>query len=273
MHAQNFFAAFYVRQIDGDLSIETSGPQQRRIENIGSVRRRNDNHAFLRVEAIHLDEQRIERLFAFIVSAADAVAAMASNRVDFIDENDAGRGFFALLEHVAHARRADSDKHLDEIRTADREKRYVGFARDGARDQRFASARRSDEQNAFRNSSTEFLKLFRIAQKFDQLLHFIFRFLDTGNVAESNFVFITREHARFRFAEIERAFPGHSDLLAEEEIEHEQKKRDWQKPGDGLRDNIGLGPDRGLHSGRRKFLLQVGIVIEVNGGAELDGLR
>ena len=103
MHAQNFFAAFHVRQIDGDLAIETSGTQQRRIENIGPVRRRDDDDAFLGVEAVHLDEQRIERLLALIVSAADAVTAMPADRVDFVDENNAGRGFLALLEHVAHA--------------------------------------------------------------------------------------------------------------------------------------------------------------------------
>jgi hypothetical protein len=56
---QNFFASFHVRQIDGDLAIETSGPQQGRIQNIGAVRCGDDDHAFLRIEAIHLHEQRI----------------------------------------------------------------------------------------------------------------------------------------------------------------------------------------------------------------------
>ena len=103
MDAQNFFAAFHVGQIDRDLAIETPGTQQRRIEHIGPVGGGDDDHAFLRIEAVHLDEQRIERLLAFVVAAADAVTAMTADRVDFVDENDAGRGFLALLEHVAHA--------------------------------------------------------------------------------------------------------------------------------------------------------------------------
>ncbi len=56
MHPQNFFAAFDVGQIDGDLSIETSGTKQRRIEDIRAVGRGDDDHTFLSVEAVHFDE-------------------------------------------------------------------------------------------------------------------------------------------------------------------------------------------------------------------------
>src|SRR5439155_15073715 len=162
-----------VGEMDGDLAIETSGTQQRRVKNIRSVRCGNDDHPLLGVEAVHLNEQRIERLLALIVSAANAVAAMATDRVDLVDENNAGRGFLALLEHVADTACADADEHFNEIGTADREKRNVGFAGDGASQQRFASARRADHQHALRNSAAELLKFFRIAQKLDQFLHFV----------------------------------------------------------------------------------------------------
>ena len=57
MHPQDFFAAFHVGQIDGDLAIETARAQQRRIEHVGPVGGRDDDDAFLGIEAIHLDEQ------------------------------------------------------------------------------------------------------------------------------------------------------------------------------------------------------------------------
>jgi hypothetical protein len=59
VHAQDFFAAFDVRQIDGDLAIEAARSQQCRVENVRPVRCCDDDHAFLRVEAIHLHEQRV----------------------------------------------------------------------------------------------------------------------------------------------------------------------------------------------------------------------
>ena len=170
--------------------------------------------------------KRIERLLAFVVTAADAVAAMAADRVDFVDENNAGRGFLALLKHVAHAARADADEHFDKVRAADGEERHVRFARDGAREQRLAGARRADEQHAFRNAAAEFLKFLRVAQELDQFLDFVLRFLDAGDVLKGDLVLVPRQHARFRFAEIERAFAGHADLLAEKEIKNEQEKRD-----------------------------------------------
>ena len=95
---------------------------------------------------------------------------MASDGVDFVDEDDARRGLLALLEHVAHAPGADADKHFDEIRAADRKERHIGFAGDGAREQRLARAGRSDQQHAFRNAAAELLKLLRVAQELDELL-------------------------------------------------------------------------------------------------------
>src|ERR1051326_2784787 len=104
------------------------------------------------------------------MSAADAMAAVTTYRVDFIDENDARRGFLSLLKHVADARCAHANEHLHEIRATNGEKRHVSFTRDGARQQGLASAGRSDHQHALGNTATEFLKFFRITQELDQLL-------------------------------------------------------------------------------------------------------
>src|SRR5437773_8786127 len=86
------------------------------------------------------------------------MATVTAHGVNFIDENDARRGFLALLEHVADTRRADADEHFDEIRAANGEERDVCFARDRARQQRLARAGRANHQNAFWNTAAEFLK-------------------------------------------------------------------------------------------------------------------
>ncbi len=86
----------------------------------------------------------------------------------------------------------------------------------------------------FGNASAEFLEFLRVAQELDQFLDFILGFLDSGDVLEGDLVFVAREHARLGFAEIERAFAGHADLLAEEEIENKRKSGDGQKTEEGL---------------------------------------
>src|SRR3989440_10495878 len=121
---------------------------------------------------------------------------MTPDCVNLVDENDAGRRFFSLLEHIAHARCADADKHLNEFRAVDGKEGDVRLARDGAREQCLTSARRPDHQDAFWNASAEFLKFFRIAQKLDELLHFILCFLYTSRSPQRSFLFPSTEHSR-----------------------------------------------------------------------------
>src|SRR5438105_6053732 len=272
MDPQNFLASFHVGKIDGDLAIKTARAEQSRIENIGAVSGSDDNDSFLGIESVHLDEQGIEGLFALIVAASDAMASMTTDRVNFVDENNARRGFLALLKHVANPAGANPDKHLDEIGTADREEWDISLAGDGTGEQCLAGAGRPNQEDAFGNAPPEFLKLLRITQKLDQLLHFILGFLNSGDVAESDLVFVAGQHARFGFAEVEGAFTGHTDLLAEQEIENEEKECDRKKTENGLGEQVRFGADGRLNAGSTKPLLEVGAEIQIDRGAELHCL-
>ena len=117
------------------------------------------------------------------------------------------------------------------------------------------------------------MKLFRVAQKLDQLLDFILGFLDTGDIAESDLVLVTRQHSRFRFPKVECAFSGHSDLLPEQEIEDEQEQRDWQKTNHGLRDDVRFRLDRRLNPGGGKFLLKIVGETQINRRSKWNLLR
>ena len=131
------------------------------IEHVGTVGRGDEDDALVRLEAVHLDEQLVQRLLALVVAAAEAGAAMAADGVDLVDEDDAGGVLLALLEQVADARRADADEHLDEVGAADREERHVRFAGDGAGEQRLARSRRAHEQHALGNAAAELLEFLR----------------------------------------------------------------------------------------------------------------
>ena len=138
---QDLLAAADVGQRHHHLAVEAARAQQRRVEHVGPVGRGDDDHAHRRLEAVHLDQQLVQRLLALVVAAAQARAALAADRVDLVDEHDARRVLLRLLEHVAHARRADADEHLDEVGAGDREERHLRLARDRAREQRLAGAR------------------------------------------------------------------------------------------------------------------------------------
>ena len=116
------------------------GPQQRRVERLGPVRRREHDDAGGRVEAVHLGEHLVERLLALVVRHERAAAALA-DRVDLVDEDDRGRRLAGRGEQVADPRGADADEHLDEARTGQREERDVGLTGDRAGQQRLAGSR------------------------------------------------------------------------------------------------------------------------------------
>src|SRR6478735_85176 len=107
-----------------------SAPEERRVEDVGPVGRGDDDDVGVGVEAVHLDEDLVERLLALVVTATEARAALATDGVDLVDEDDARRVALGLVEQVADAAGADADEHLDELRAGDAEERHAGFTRD-----------------------------------------------------------------------------------------------------------------------------------------------
>ena len=187
VHLEDLRAPAQVGQLDDDAAVEAAGAQQRRVEHLGAVRRGEQHDALRRVEAVHLDEQLVQRLLLLVVAAElqPGPGARLPDRVELVDEDDARRLRLRLLEEVAHARRADADEHLDELGAADREERHARLARDRAREQRLAGARRADQQHALRDASAEALEALRVAQELDDLLELGLRLLDAGDVVRS----------------------------------------------------------------------------------------
>ena len=150
MDLENALPTPEIRRIDDDLPVESSGAQQCRVEDVRTVGRRDENDAVVRLEPVHLDEQLIERLLTLVVPAAQSGATVTADGVDFVDEDDARRVRLALLEQVAHPRRANAHEHLDEIRAGHREERAASLAGNRARKERLARARWADEQRTLR---------------------------------------------------------------------------------------------------------------------------
>ena len=69
MHLQDLFAPLYVGQVDINLSVKASGTEQCVIENVGTVGRRHNDNSLVGLEAVHLNENLVQGLFAFVVSA------------------------------------------------------------------------------------------------------------------------------------------------------------------------------------------------------------
>ena len=127
---------------------------------------------------------------------------------------------FGLLEHVAHAGRADADEHFDEVATREAEERHARLAGDGLGQQRLARARRADQQHALGNAAAERLILFGRAEEIDDFADLFDRFVDAGHVVERDAqIFLGVQLAA---AAAERHGRARAEQAAEHEIDEQQ---------------------------------------------------
>ena len=177
-------AALETGSVDADLTVEATGTQECGVEHVGAVGRRDEDDVGLDVKAVHLDQELVEGLLAFVVAAADAGAAVAADGIDLVDEDDGRAVLLGLLEEVADAARAHADEHLDEVGTGDREEGHSGLAGDGSGQQGLAGAGRAVQQHALRDAGADGLELGRLLEEVLDLFELLDGLVGTGDVAE-----------------------------------------------------------------------------------------
>ena len=182
MHAQDLLAALHIRTVDRNLTVKTTGTQQRRIQNVGAVGGGDQDDRLALLKTVHLDKQLVERLLALVVTAAQAGSALTSHGIDLIDEDNRRSLRLGLLKEVAHAAGADAHEHLDKVRTRDAKERHARLAGNGLSQQRLTGTRRTNQQNAARNLGTQFAIAVRIAQEVADLLELLDGLVHAGNV-------------------------------------------------------------------------------------------
>ena len=88
-----------------------------RDRDIGAVGGGYDDDIRVCIEAVHLNQDLIQRLLALIVAAAKTCATLSSDSIDLVDKHDTRGVALGLVEKVADARGADAHEHLDKLRT------------------------------------------------------------------------------------------------------------------------------------------------------------
>ena len=112
MHPQNRLSAGNIRQFEWNAPVKTPWPQQRFVKNFRFVRCRQDHHAFFRGKTVHFIQQLVERLVPLIISGDSRQVTALADRIDFINEDDAGGFCLGLIEQISHPGCSDTDKHL-----------------------------------------------------------------------------------------------------------------------------------------------------------------
>ncbi len=240
MHGEDLRAALEVGSIHPDLAVEAARAQQGGVQDVGAVGGRDEDHVRLDVEAIHLDQQLVEGLLTLVVTAAHAGAAVAADRVDLVDEDDGRRVLLRLLEQVAHAARADTDEHLDEVRARDRVERHAGLTRDGAGEQGLAGSGRAVQQHALRDAGADGLEARGVFQEVLDLVQLFDGLFGTGDVGEGHLRGVFADQLRLRLAELHDAVAAVLHARQQEPDDHaDQQER--EEDADQAQEPVGLG--------------------------------
>ena len=230
------------------------GPQQCGVQDVRPVRRGDQDDVGAGVEAVHLDEQLVQRLLALVVPAAQACAALAADRVDLVHEDDARGVLLGLLEQVAHPGGTDADEHLDEVRAGDRVERHARLTGDGPREQRLAGTGRPVQQDALRDLRAEGLVAARVLQEVLDLVQLLDRLVRARHVRERRLRHVLVELLRARLAEAHHAVPATLGVVHHpEQDEQHQAQRDEV---DQHRDQERLLAHGGVELGLVRRLLQ-----------------
>ncbi len=135
---------------------------------------------------VHFNEQLVQSLLSFVVSAPNACEPQPAHSVKFINEDDARSVRFRLLKQIANPCGTDTDEHFNEFASADMEERNSRFTSDGTSQKGFSAPRRSHEQNAFWDFRTQGLKPLWVFQELNDLLQFLLCLFQIRNIVKSD---------------------------------------------------------------------------------------
>ncbi len=99
VNIEDLLSLLNIGQANINLTIKTSCAQQRLIQNIGTVRCRQDDNSSICLETIHLRKQLVECVFTLIITRETCIlTACTTNRVDLVDKQDTWRLLLSLLK-------------------------------------------------------------------------------------------------------------------------------------------------------------------------------
>ena len=185
MYLQNRKTPLQIRLVYNNPAIQTARTQKRRIQYLRTVCRCQDEYTLRGIETIHLRQELIQCLLALIVAAQTRITALTDG-VDLIDKYNTGSLLLCLLEQVTHTGCADTDEHLHEIRTRQREERYFRLSGNCLRQQSLTGSWRAYQQCALRQLRADRGVSARIMQEINDLHQRLLGLVLTGHIREGH---------------------------------------------------------------------------------------
>lgn len=112
MDIKDFDTLFEGWFADVDFAVKSPWPHQRRIEDVRTVGRCDDNYTTFIIKTIHLCEYLVEGLLLFLMAACRPATSFLTDCIDLIDKDDTCACCFGFAKEISDFGCAESDKHL-----------------------------------------------------------------------------------------------------------------------------------------------------------------
>jgi len=159
---EDAFATFTSGRLDDDAAIEATGTQQRRIEYVGRLVAATRMTPSFRLEAVIFDQQLIERLLAFVVSARRDRRRDDGRPRSISSMNTMHGAFFLPCSKRSRTREAPTPTNIStKSEPADREKTARSLRRRPRGPATSSPFREPHQEHALRDAATKLLELLR----------------------------------------------------------------------------------------------------------------
>ena len=203
VNVQYLHPSLQVGIVQHNTSVETTGTQQSRIEDVGTVRGGYHYHVGACVEAVHLDQYLVQSLLTLVVASTKTRSTMTTHSVYLVHEHDARRVSLGLVEQVPNTAGSDSNEHLNELRAGYVEERDSCLSGNSAGHQRLSCPRRADQQHTLGYLRSKSQEPLRILEELDDLLELFLGLLHAGDVRETDLWGVAHEHSGLASTEAE----------------------------------------------------------------------
>jgi hypothetical protein len=183
VHLQDAETSFDIGGHDEHLAIEAARAQQRGVELVEQVGGGDHDDPAAAGEAVHLDEQLVERL---VLLARDVSAAATADGVELVDEDDRRFVFAGDGEQAPDAGGAEAGEHLHEGGGRLGEELGARLVGDGLGEQRLAGSGRTVQEDALGHLRPERVEGLGFAQELDDLLQLRLGLVDARDVVEGH---------------------------------------------------------------------------------------
>ena len=169
------------------LAVKTSGAQQCLVQNVHAVGGGQDDNAAVGAETVHLGQQLVQCVLAFVVAAHSGCFGTGTPySVNLVDEHDTRRFFLCLAEQIADTGSSHADKHFHKVGTCQREERYVGFSGHGLCKQGLSGSRRAYQQGALGYLTSQIGIFLGLFQELDNFFYLLLGFSKSCHILECN---------------------------------------------------------------------------------------